>query len=85
MELITKEDFSAFRLQLINEIKQLLVSNQKPVQEWLRSSEVRTLMKISSGTLQNLRVNGKLRSTNIGDIHYYRYADIKTLLETDNQ
>lgn len=83
VEVITKDDLLAFRLQLINDLKELLFSNQKTVKEWLRSSEVRKLMKISPGTLQNLRITGKLKFTKIGGIHYYRYSDIELLLTSD--
>ena len=84
IEVITKDDLHTFRLQLINDLRELLLSNQKTVKEWLRSSEVRKLMKISPGTLQNLRITGKLKSAKIGGIHYYRYNDIETLMNPDN-
>jgi hypothetical protein len=85
VEVITKDDLQAFRLQLINDLKDLLFSDKKTVKEWLRSSEVRKLLKISPGTLQNLRVTGKLKSAKIGGIHFYRYADIETMLSSKDQ
>ncbi|MFP5082149.1 helix-turn-helix domain-containing protein, partial [Pedobacter sp. JCM 36344] len=48
--------------------------------QWLRSSEVRKLLKISSGTLQNIRIKGILPYEKIGGILYYAYADIVQLL-----
>jgi hypothetical protein len=54
---ITKEDLKEFKTELLEDIKNLFnikVSEQKL---WLRSSEVKELLKISSGTLQNLRIN----------------------------
>jgi len=79
-EIITKEDLTEFRHQLLNDIKELIgqPSQQK---EWLKSPEVRKLLKISPGTLQNLRINGTLRFTKIGSIIYYSQQDIQTLLE----
>jgi hypothetical protein len=42
---------------------------------------VKNLLKISPGTLQNLRMNGTLRFTKIGGILYYKYEDIIEVLE----
>ena len=66
----------------MQDMKQFL-SNSLPAKpkQWLKSPEVRRLLKISPGTLQNLRVNGTLRFTRIGGIIYYSYEDIELLLE----
>ena len=81
-EIITKEDLECFRIQLLNDLKQLQVSGtQKPPKEWLKGIEVRKLLNISSGTLQNLRITGKLRSTKVGGIYFYRYQDIEKLFQ----
>lgn len=82
VEVVTREDLQAFRLQLLSEITQLLGSVQtKPQKEWLRNSEVRKLLKVSSNTVQRLRISGKLKSSKVGGVHYYRYEDIENLLE----
>jgi hypothetical protein len=80
VEVVTKEDLQAFRQQLINDIKELLVTKPTTIKDWLRSSEVRKLLNISPGTLQSFRVNGKLKPSKIGGIHFYRYSEIETLL-----
>lgn len=82
-EIITKEDLQAFRLQLINDLKELLLSKQNTTKEWLRSKEVRKQLKISAGTLQNYRISGKLPSSRIGNIHFYRQTDVDRLLESN--
>jgi hypothetical protein len=82
VEIITKDDLESFRLQLLQDFKGLL--NTAPAQQtknWLRGSEVRKMLMISPGTLQNLRISGKLKSSKVGSIHYYRYADIEVLLD----
>lgn len=81
IEVITKEDLQLFRMQLINDLK-LLLSHQdvKSLKPWLRNSEVRKLLSISANTVQRLRISGKLTSSKVGGIHYYRYADIENLL-----
>ena len=82
VEVITKEDLQVFRLQLINDLKTLLKDKQDTKKEWLRSCEVRKLLKVSPGTLQNLRITGKLKSSKIGGIFFYKYSEIEKLLDT---
>ena len=80
INIITKEDLHEFKGKLVEEIKILLnikISEQKL---WLRSSEVKDLLKISSGTLQNLRMDGTLPYTRIGGTLYYNYKDIEKML-----
>jgi hypothetical protein len=81
LEIITKEDLSAFKNEMLNEIKQLMQPGQGQSKKWLKSSDVRKLLKISPGTLQNLRINGTLRFNRIGSIIYYKQEDINKLLE----
>ena len=79
IEVITKEDLQTFRLQLINDLKALLLLRDSAKKDWLRSSEVRKLLKISPGTLQTLRVNGTLHPSKIGGIMYYKMEEIEKL------
>lgn len=83
VEVITKEDLQEFRIQLINDFKKLLPDPAKPqpIKPWLRSKEVRKILNISAGTLQNLRMAGKLRSSKVGNLYYYKQEDIERLLE----
>ena len=80
-DLITKEDLQQFRLLLLKDLRQLLEpSDPKLVKPWLRNAEVRKLLNISANTIQRLRISGKLRSSKLGGIHYYRYEDIENLM-----
>ena len=84
IEVITKEDLQNFRTQLINDLRELLIPREaKFVKPWLRNSEVRKLLNISANTVQRLRIAGKLPSSKVGGIHYYRYEDIEKLLSSD--
>jgi hypothetical protein len=85
VEVITKEDLQAFRLQLISDIKELFLPKHSTTKDWLRSREVRKLLNISPGTLQSFRVNGKLKPSKIGGIHFYRYSDIEKLLDSHHE
>lgn len=80
IEIITKEDLHQFKNELIKEIRSIVNPTQSETKEWLRSTDVRKMLKISPGTLQNLRINGTLRFTKIGSIMYYKYEDIVSLL-----
>lgn len=80
-EIITKEDLNEFREILLSDIKALLGKSPDDQPKWLKSYQVKNLLKISPGTLQNLRVNGTLRYTKIGGILYYKYEDIMQVLE----
>ena len=83
INMITTEDLQEFKTELIEELKNLLHLTTKEQKLWLRSSEVMSLLKISSGTLQNLRINGTLRYSKIGGTLYYNYQDIEKLLNKE--
>lgn len=80
ISIITKEDLRAFKIELLEGIENLLQGKTREQKLWLRTSEVRKLLNISSGTLQNLRINGTLSYSKIGGTLYYNYRDIEKLL-----
>lgn len=80
--IITTDDLYEFKAELLEEIKHLLQThNGQPTKKWLKSPEVRELLGISPGTLQNLRINGTLPYTKIGGVLYYDYNEIMQVLE----
>jgi hypothetical protein len=81
VELISKEDLKVFKSELLQEIKQLMQPGTGQSKQWLKSNEVRKMLNISPGTLQNLRINGTLRYSKIGGMMYYKLEDISKLLE----
>jgi hypothetical protein len=80
VQIITIEDLNEFRNLLLNDLKEIINSKPQQVKQWLKSNEVRKLLNISPGTLQNLRINGTLTFTKIGGIMYYNYSDIEKVL-----
>ena len=83
-EIITIEDLQQFRLQLLEDLKVLIQpTNNSSQKEWLRSSDVRKMLGISHGTIQNLRIKGVLPYRKLGGIMFYRYEDIARLLNGD--
>tara|TARA_Y100000588_G_C14087512_1_gene852951 strand:- start:114 stop:395 length:282 start_codon:yes stop_codon:yes gene_type:complete len=83
-EVITTDDLREFKIELLEDLKTLLKEQSgQPTKKWLKSYEVRKLLDISPGTLQNLRVNGTLPFTKIGGVIYYDYADIQSMLQSN--
>jgi len=79
--LLTLSDLVEFKQQLITDIAKLLRGQATiPEKKWMKSFEVRKLLNISRGTLQNLRVNGTLPYTRIGGVIYYDYEDIQNMI-----
>jgi len=83
LELLTSSDLVDFRLQLLKEFKELLSEKETFHRKLLKSHEVRKILSISPGTLQNLRRNKTLNFTKIGGIIYYDYQEIHKLLERE--
>lgn len=82
-QLVTIGDLEQVKQELLKEIKSLLesVGSLTHSKQWLRSSEVRRMLGISAGTLQNFRVNGTLSHTKVGGIVFYKSDEIARLLE----
>ena len=80
IEVITSEDLNEFRTLLLADLNAMFNSTPQQQKQWLKSTEVRKLLNISPGTLQNLRINGTLTYTKIGGIIYYAYSDLMKVL-----
>jgi len=78
LDIITKQDLDDFKEDLIKEVSSIVEDSTN--KEWLRSSEVMEMLSISSGTLQNLRINRDIPFTKMGGTLYYeRAAVVKAL------
>lgn len=86
-EIITREDLTEFGEKLMNQIKVLLSGGSAEGQpsKYLKSYQVKNLLKISSNTLQTLRDNGTIPFTKIGGILYYNFEDIQRVLKGEVQ
>ena len=85
VNIVTKEDLAEFRHLLLNDLASIIHTKPAKQKQWLKSSEVKKLLQISSGTLQNLRINGTLSFTKIGSIIYYNHDDIEALLDKNKK
>lgn len=85
-QLLTVGDLEAFKQQLFEELRSLLKETPgREDKQWLRSADVRKMLRISAGTLQNLRVTGVLSFVKVGGIMLYKQADIVALLEAGSK
>jgi hypothetical protein len=80
VDFVTKEDLNEFRLVLLTDLTRLL-KRADPAQPWLKSYEVRKLLKISAGTLHRLRSKGILPYSRIGGMFLYKYEDVQKMVE----
>ena len=79
--IITTDDLRDFKMELLEEIKELLSKQGKgKFKKYLKSSEVMDLLQVSPGTLQNLRINGTLPYTKVGGIIYYDADEIHSVM-----
>ncbi len=80
--IITTDDLLEFKIELFEEIREILL--EKAVEErnrtWLRSKDVMKLLKISHGTLQNLRNNDTIPSHKIEGLIFYDAHEIDRIL-----
>lgn len=81
---ILRRLFSDFRQQVLLDIRTTLCEKNKPdTKQWLKSTEVKKLLGISHGTLQNLRNNGTIPFTKIGGVIYYSRQEIDKMMKTN--
>lgn len=86
VDLITHDDLLRMTRDLMREIKEIkaMVSARSKEQgtDWVKSTEVQKLLKISKGTLQSMRLNGTIAYSKVGGVLYYAMSDIEALLQS---
>lgn len=82
--IITTEDLEEFRIKLLTELKDLLITHGKVgIEHWIKSGQVMSKLEISPGTLQNFRINGTIPFSKLGGIIYYDEEKINEILESN--
>jgi len=80
-KIATTEDLMDLKVELLDEIRTLLTAKSVGApKRFLKSSDVMELLKISSGTLQNLRINGTLPYSKVGGIILYDWEQIQQVI-----
>lgn len=83
MDLITRDDLEEFRIKLLSDLKNIVEStiNTDYAQEWLKNGDLKKMLRVSDGTLQNLRISGKLKPVKIEGTYYYNRAEVLELFK----
>ncbi|MCA5005672.1 helix-turn-helix domain-containing protein [Sphingobacterium bovistauri] len=85
VDIVTKQDLKSFKSEILEEMRAILQERGSQMnstdRSWLRSADVRKMLRISAGTLQNLRINGTLSYRKIGGTMYYHSQDIHNMME----
>ena len=83
IDILTQDDLQKFKTELFAELKNLIPQVSVGAQKkWLKSYEVREMLGISRGTLQNLYNTGALPGNRIGGLTFYDYDDILKLMQS---
>jgi len=83
-KIATTEDLTDLKLELLDEIQKLLtIKSIKVPKRYLKSSDVMELLKISPGTLQNLRINGTLPYSKVGGVILYDSEEIQEVISSN--
>ncbi len=90
MEQLTKDDLLELRMLIIRDIEKLIErktdsATNSEQKEWLRSKAIRSILEISPGTLQNLRITGKIRYKKVMGSYYYNRIDLEKLFGDDGR
>ena len=84
-QIITTDDLKEFRLELLNDIKNLLkLSADIRNKKYLKSGEIMKMLNVSSSTLQTLRINGTLPYIKIGGIIFYDTEEISKVMKENS-
>ena len=82
-QLITGQDLERFRQRMIIDMEEVIKKHLHITpKKWLRSYEVRKLLKISPGSLQRLKAKGAIPYTKMGGVHYFDYDKIQEILHS---
>lgn len=82
VNILTLEDLQKFKTELFAELRTIFTQSTPGTQKkWLKSYEVREMLGISRGTLQNLYNTGALPGNRVGGLIFYDYDDVKKLMQ----
>ena len=82
LNIVTKEDLIELKQELLNEIKEIKQAGISRDKKYLRSAEMRAMLNVSAGTLQNMRINGTLPYIKAGTTILY---DLDKVTEIFNE
>lgn len=84
IEIVTKAELSELRTEILEKLEQIArhtCATSPEVKPYLRSAEVKRLLGISHGKLQQMRDRGQIKFTRVDGTLFYRASDIDALLK----
>lgn len=78
-EIVTLEKFNDFEDRIFKELEELRQTSTTE-NRWLKSSDVKDLLGISHGKLQDLRDRGLIPFTKLGGVIFYDKREIEKIL-----
>ena len=82
LNILTTEDLREFKMELFKEIHQIfaIVKTKNRSSNWVKSSQVMRILRISHGTLQALRNNKIIPYYQVGGLIFYDLEEINKIL-----
>jgi len=77
-QIVTVAHLDQWGERIINSLSKTEV---KPPIKILRSADVKKMLGISTGSVQNLRISGKLKFSKVNGTIFYDYDDVLNLLK----
>ena len=84
-DIVTKKDLEDFKKELFTLLATINSPQPQNQPQWLKNVDVKKMLDISTGTLQNLRLTGSLPFSKIGRIYYYKLQDIEKMLNASEK
>ena len=90
ISIVTQEDLQELKASFIESVETILKEHlaghtQEPDIVLLKSHQVQRMLRISPGTLQNMRVNGILPFSKVGGVIFYDKQDILDIIDDNKQ
>ena len=85
MEIATRDDLIQWKNEMLQEVTDLIKGQIPQPVKWVKSQKAREILGCSPGTLQNLRLSGKLVFSKMGGTLYYDMESITKTLEGNKQ
>ena len=79
-DILTVRHLLEFEVRLINKIKEITKRNEQQ-KKWLRTSDLKKLLGLSSSSIQSLRISGILPYSKVNGTLYYDYDEVQALLQ----
>lgn len=84
-DILTKKDLEDFKKELFALLETINSPQPQNQLKWLKNIDVKKMLDISTGTLQNLRLTGALPFSKIGRTYYYKLQDIEEMLNASEK